>query len=201
MSKVADIPLSADHFRYYAGWADKLHGKTIPCDSAFGKFFAYTLHEPIGVIGQIIPWNFPLLMLAWKVAPAMAAGNVIVLKPAEQTPLNALRFAQLCVEAGVPAGAINVLPGYGPTAGAAICRHPQVDTLAFTVSPRGGREGSVDGWLLCCLPAEPCLLWTPLRGKAVPPPESSLRCLIFHHRTTSTSTATLRRARPRSVAS
>ncbi|EFN60072.1 hypothetical protein CHLNCDRAFT_133364 [Chlorella variabilis] len=148
MSKIADIPLSADHFRYYAGWADKLHGKTIPCDNTFGKasraaqwlpFFAYTLHEPIGVVGQIIPWNFPLLMLAWKVAPALAAGNTIVLKPAEQTPLNALRFAELCAEAGVPNGAINILPGFGPTAGAAICRHPGVDKLAFTGSTEVGR--------------------------------------------------------------
>lgn len=139
MSKIADVPLSADHFRYYAGWADKLHGKTIPCDNVFGNFFAFTLHEPIGVVGQIIPWNFPLLMLAWKVAPALAAGNCVVLKPAEQTPLNALRFAQIAEEAGVPAGTINVLPGYGPTAGAAICRHQGVDKLAFTGSTEVGR--------------------------------------------------------------
>ncbi|PSC69329.1 aldehyde dehydrogenase [Micractinium conductrix] len=139
MSKLADIPLSADHFRYYAGWADKIHGKTIPCDNSFGKFFAYTVHEPIGVVGQIIPWNFPLLMLAWKVAPALAAGNCIVLKPAEQTPLNALRFAALCQEAGLPDGVVNVLPGFGPTAGAAICRHPDVDKLAFTGSTEVGR--------------------------------------------------------------
>lgn len=139
MSRAADIPLSADHFRYYAGWADKIHGKTIPCDNMLGKWFAYTLHEPIGVVGQIIPWNFPLLMLAWKVAPALAAGNTIVLKPAEQTPLNALRFATLCQEAGIPPGTVNVLPGYGPTAGAAICRHPQVDKLAFTGSTEVGR--------------------------------------------------------------
>ncbi|PRW44891.1 aldehyde dehydrogenase [Chlorella sorokiniana] len=139
MSKIADIPLSADHFRYFAGWADKLTGKTIPCDNVFGKFFAYTLHEPLGVVGQIIPWNFPLLMLAWKVAPALAAGNCVVLKPAEQTPLNALRFAQLCNEAGIPPGTINILPGFGPTAGGAICDHPGVDKLAFTGSTEIGK--------------------------------------------------------------
>lgn len=136
MAKVADIPLTADHFRYFAGWADKLHGKTIPCD---GNYFAYTLHEPIGVVGQIIPWNFPLLMAAWKLGPALAAGNCVLLKPAEQTPLTALRLATLAKEAGLPDGVLNVLPGYGPTAGAAMCRHPQVDKLAFTGSTEVGR--------------------------------------------------------------
>lgn len=136
MSKIADIPLSIDHFRYYAGWADKIQGKTIPTD---GPYFAYTLHEPIGVVGQIIPWNFPLLMLAWKVAPALACGNCIVLKPAEQTPLTAMRLGELALEAGLPPGVLNVLPGYGPTAGAAICTHPGVDKVAFTGSTEVGR--------------------------------------------------------------
>lgn len=136
MSKIADIPLAVDHFRYYAGWADKIHGKTIPND---GPYFGYTLHEPLGVVGQIIPWNFPLLMLAWKVAPALACGNTVVLKPAEQTPLTAMRVGQLALEAGLPPGVLNVLPGYGPTAGAAITSHPLVDKVAFTGSSEIGR--------------------------------------------------------------
>src|SRR5205809_537861 len=112
----ADLPLTIKCYRYYAGWADKIHGKTIPVE---GDFFCYTRHEPVGVVGQIIPWNFPLLMQAWKWGPALAAGCTIVLKPAEQTPLTALRVAGLAQEAGFPDGVINVVPGYGPTAGAA----------------------------------------------------------------------------------
>jgi aldehyde dehydrogenase (NAD+) len=125
----ADLPLSIKCYRYYAGWADKNHGKTIPVE---GDFFCYTRHEPIGVVGQIIPWNFPLLMQAWKWGPALACGNTVVLKPAEQTPLTALRVAQLAQEAGFPSGVVNVVPGYGPTAGAALSGHMDVDKIAFT---------------------------------------------------------------------
>src|SRR6202162_2348702 len=125
----ADLPLTIKCYRYYAGWADKIHGKTIPVE---GPFFCYTRHEPVGVVGQIIPWNFPLLMQAWKWGPALAMGCTMVLKPAEQTPLTALRVAQLAQEAGIPDGVINVVPGYGPTAGAAISSHTDVDKVAFT---------------------------------------------------------------------
>ncbi len=125
----ADLPLTVKCYRYYAGWADKVHGKTIPVD---GPFFCYTKHEPVGVVGQIIPWNFPLLMQAWKWGPALAMGCTMVLKPAEQTPLTALRVAQLAQEAGVPDGVINVVPGFGPTAGAALSGHMDVDKIAFT---------------------------------------------------------------------
>jgi len=131
-----DLHLVIECIRYYAGWADKIQGHTIPVD---GDYFVYTLHEPIGVVGQIIPWNFPLLMMAWKIGPALACGNCIVLKPAEQTPLSALRLGQLCVEAGFPAGVINIVPGYGPTAGAAISEHPEIDKVAFTGSTEVGR--------------------------------------------------------------
>jgi aldehyde dehydrogenase (NAD+) len=125
----ADLPLTIKCYRYYAGWADKIHGKTIPIE---GNYFCYTRHEPVGVVGQIIPWNFPLLMQAWKWAPALAAGCTIVLKPAEQTPLTALRVGALAQEAGIPDGVVNVVPGYGPTAGAAISSHMDVDKVAFT---------------------------------------------------------------------
>ncbi|MBI2807656.1 MAG: aldehyde dehydrogenase family protein [Planctomycetes bacterium] len=124
-----DVPLTVKCYRYYAGWTDKIHGKTIPVE---GPFFCYTRHEPVGVVGQIIPWNFPLLMQAWKWGPALATGCTIVLKPAEQTPLTALRVAALAQEAGIPDGVINVVPGYGPTAGAAITAHMGVDKVAFT---------------------------------------------------------------------
>jgi aldehyde dehydrogenase (NAD+) len=124
-----DVPATIKCYRYYAGWADKIHGKTIPVE---GNFFCYTRHEPVGVVGQIIPWNFPLLMQAWKWGPALAAGCTIVLKPAEQTPLTALRVAQLAQEAGYPDGVINVVPGYGPTAGAAVSSHMDIDKVAFT---------------------------------------------------------------------
>lgn len=128
-SRAADLPLAIDCLRYYAGWADKIHGETIPVR---GDYFCYTRREPIGVCGQIIPWNFPLLMVAWKWGPALATGNTIVMKPAEQTPLSCLRLAELALEAGFPPGVINVVPGYGPTAGAALVKHPQVDKIAFT---------------------------------------------------------------------
>jgi aldehyde dehydrogenase (NAD+) len=125
----ADLPLTVKCYRYYAGWADKYHGKTIPIE---GDYFCYTRHEPVGVVGQIIPWNFPLLMQAWKWGPALAAGCTIVLKPAEQTPLTALRVAELAQQAGFPDGVINVVPGFGPTAGAALSGHMDVDKVAFT---------------------------------------------------------------------
>ena len=128
-SRAADLPLAIDCLRYYAGWADKIHGDTIPIR---GNYFCYTRREPVGVCGQIIPWNFPLLMVSWKWGPALATGNTIVMKPAEQTPLSCLRLAELALEAGFPPGVINVVPGYGPTAGAALVRHPEVDKIAFT---------------------------------------------------------------------
>lgn len=136
IAKAADIPLVADHLRYYAGWADKITGDTLPTD---GNYFAYTLREPKGVVGQVVPWNFPALMMAWKIAPALAAGNCIVLKPAEQTPLTALIVGKLALEAGIPAGVLNVVPGFGPTAGAPLTDHPLVDKVAFTGSTEVGR--------------------------------------------------------------
>ena len=135
VARAADLPLTIATYRYYAGWADKVQGKTIPIA---GNYFCYTRHEPVGVVGQIIPWNFPLLMQAWKLAPALATGNTVVMKPAEQTPLTALRIGELLVEAGFPAGVVNLLPGYGPTAGAAIARHMDVDKVAFTGSTEVG---------------------------------------------------------------
>ena len=128
-ARAADLPLVIDCLRYYAGWADKLHGDTIPIR---GNHFCYTRREPVGVAGQIIPWNFPLLMAAWKWGPALAAGCTVVMKPAEQTPLTCLRLGELAIEAGFPKGVINLVPGYGPTAGAALVRHPDVDKIAFT---------------------------------------------------------------------
>ena len=137
IARVADIPLSVDMFRYMAGWATKIEGNTIPISAE--NYFAYTLREPIGVVGQIIPWNFPLLMAAWKLAPALAAGCTIVLKPAEQTPLSALRLGELIVEAGFPNGVVNIVPGYGETAGAALAAHDGVDKVAFTGSTEVGK--------------------------------------------------------------
>ncbi|XP_003703502.2 aldehyde dehydrogenase [Megachile rotundata] len=130
-----DVPASIATLRYYAGWADKNGGKVIPVD---GQYFAYTRHEPVGVCGQIIPWNFPILMMAWKLGPALATGNVIVLKPAEQTPLTALYVAQLTKEAGFPSGVVNVVPGFGK-AGAALVAHNGVDKIAFTGSTEVGK--------------------------------------------------------------
>jgi aldehyde dehydrogenase (NAD+) len=135
VARAADLPLVIACYRYYAGWADKIQGKTIPIS---GDYFCYTRHEPVGVVGQIIPWNFPLLMQAWKLAPALACGNTVVLKVAEQTPLSALRVGELIVEAGFPEGVVNILPGYGPTAGAVIARHMDVDKVAFTGSTEVG---------------------------------------------------------------
>ncbi|GDY10132.1 aldehyde dehydrogenase [Planctomycetia bacterium] len=127
-ARAADLPLSIDCIRYYAGWADKLTGDTIPIR---GNYFCYTRREPVGVVGQIIPWNFPLLMAAWKWGPALAAGCTIIMKPAEQTPLTCLRLAELAQEAGIPDGVINVIPGFGAT-GAAMVKHPGIDKIAFT---------------------------------------------------------------------
>ncbi|WP_254511770.1 aldehyde dehydrogenase family protein [Anatilimnocola floriformis] len=132
----ADLPLTIDCLRYYAGFADKIHGKTVPIR---GNYFCYTRPEPVGVVGQIIPWNFPLLMTAWKWGPALATGCTIVMKPAEQTPLTCLRVARLAQKAGIPDGVINVVPGYGPTAGGAIVKHPLIDKVAFTGSTEVGK--------------------------------------------------------------
>ncbi|XP_068815215.1 retinal dehydrogenase 2 isoform X3 [Struthio camelus] len=122
--------------RYYAGWADKIHGMTIPVD---GDYFTFTRHEPIGVCGQIIPWNFPLLMFAWKIAPALCCGNTVVIKPAEQTPLSALYMGALIKEAGFPPGVVNILPGFGPIVGTAIASHVGIDKIAFTGSTEVGK--------------------------------------------------------------
>ena len=136
VARVADVPMSVENLRYMAGWATKIVGQSIPIP---GEFHAYTRREPIGVVGQIIPWNFPLLMLAWKIGPALAAGCTIVLKPAEQTPLSALLVAELAAEVGFPKGVFNVVPGYGETAGARIASHPDVDKVAFTGSTEVGK--------------------------------------------------------------
>src|SRR5580700_11210500 len=142
VARGADVPLAVEMFRYMAGWATKLEGTTIPLSVGYtpgANYHAYTLREPVGVVGQIIPWNFPLLMAAWKLGPALAAGCTVVLKPAEQTPLSALRLAELIQEAGFPDGVVNILPGYGETAGAALAAHPGVDKVAFTGSTEVGK--------------------------------------------------------------
>src|SRR3954447_22428086 len=142
IAKAADVPLAVDLFRYMAGWATKIEGNTIPLNVPYtpgAKYLAYTLREPVGVVGQIIPWNFPLLMAAWKLGPALAAGCTVVLKPAEQTPLSAIRLGEIIMEAGFPEGVVNVVPGYGETAGAALASHNDVDKVAFTGSTEVGR--------------------------------------------------------------
>lgn len=141
VARAADVPLAIDIFRYMAGWATKLEGNTIPISakSKRQQYFAYTRREPVGVVGQIIPWNFPLLMAAWKLSPALTTGCTVVLKPAEQTPLSALFLAELIAEAGFPEGVVNVVPGYGETAGAALASHPNVDKVAFTGSTEVGK--------------------------------------------------------------
>lgn len=141
VARAADVPLAADIFRYMAGWTTKIAGKTFPISVPYtpgAEYFAYTSKEPVGVVGQIIPWNFPLLMASWKLAPALAAGCTVVLKPAEQTPLTALRLAQLITEAGLPKGVVNVVTGFGD-AGAHLAQHPLVDKVAFTGSTEVGR--------------------------------------------------------------
>jgi phenylacetaldehyde dehydrogenase len=142
VAQAADVPLAADLFHYMAGWATKIEGSTIDISVPYmpgANFHSYTLREPLGVVGQIIPWNFPLLMAAWKLGPALATGNCVVLKPAEQTPLTALRLAGLMAEAGVPDGVVNVVPGFGETAGAALAAHNDVDKVAFTGSTEVGK--------------------------------------------------------------
>ncbi|EDY18628.1 Aldehyde dehydrogenase (NAD(+)) [Chthoniobacter flavus Ellin428] len=142
VARVADVPLAADLFHYMAGWATKIEGNTIPISVPYapdGKFFAYTVREPIGVVGQVIPWNFPLLMAAWKLGPALATGNSVVLKPAEQTPLSALLLGELLMQAGIPEGVVNIVTGFGETAGAALAAHPGVDKVAFTGSTEVGK--------------------------------------------------------------
>ena len=142
VARAADVPLAADLFHYMAGWATKIEGNTINISVPYmpgANFHSYTLREPVGVVGQIIPWNFPLLMAAWKLGPALATGNCVVLKPAEQTPLTALRLAGLIAEAGVPDGVVNVVPGFGETAGAALAAHNDVDKVAFTGSTEVGK--------------------------------------------------------------
>jgi phenylacetaldehyde dehydrogenase len=142
VARVADVPLSADMFWYMAGWATKIEGNTLSLSVPYmpgASFHSYTLREPVGVVGQIIPWNFPLLMAAWKLAPALATGCTVVLKPAEQTPLTAIRLAELIAEAGVPDGVVNVVTGFGETAGAALAAHPDVDKVAFTGSTEVGK--------------------------------------------------------------
>lgn len=131
-----DIPPTADIFYYYSGWARKIHGETIPVD---GNFLNYTLREPVGVVGMITAWNYPILLAAWKVAPALAAGCSMVLKPSELTPLTTFKLAEYCVEAGVPEGVINVVTGYGSTTGEAMARHMDIDKIAFTGSVRTAR--------------------------------------------------------------
>jgi len=142
VARAADVPLAVDMFRYMAGWATKLEGTTIPISVPYtpgANYHVYTLREPVGVVGQIIPWNFPLLMAVWKLAPALASGCTVVLKPAEQTPLSALRLGELIMEAGFPDGVVNIVPGYGETAGAALAAHDLVDKIAFTGSTEVGK--------------------------------------------------------------
>lgn len=133
----ADVPLVIEHMRYYAGWSTKIVGQTIPVN---GPFFNYTRHEAVGVVGQIIPWNFPLLMALWKLGAALATGCTVVLKPAEQTPLSALYLAELIEKAGFPKGVVNIVPGFGETAGQPLVDHPLVDKIAFTGSTEVGKR-------------------------------------------------------------
>jgi aldehyde dehydrogenase (NAD+) len=135
-SRHVDMPMVIDVLRYYAGWATKIHGETV---NTFDSAFTYTLREPVGVVGLIIPWNFPLLLASWKLGPALACGNTIVMKPAEQTPLSTLRFGELAMEAGIPAGVLNIVTG-GPETGKAMVQHPGIDKIAFTGSTAVGKE-------------------------------------------------------------
>jgi phenylacetaldehyde dehydrogenase len=142
VARAADVPLAIENFRYMAGWCTKIEGNTIPLSVPYtpgAKYLAYTLREPVGVVGQIIPWNFPLLMAAWKLGPALATGCTVVLKPAEQTPLTALRLGELIQEAGIPDGVVNIVTGFGEDAGAPLAAHPDVDKVAFTGSTEVGK--------------------------------------------------------------
>ena len=143
VTRAVDVPLAAELFHYMAGWANKLEGNTIPLSVPYtpgAMYHAYTLREPLGVVGQIVPWNFPLLMAAWKLGPALAGGNTVVFKPAEHTPLTALRLGELIMEAGFPNGVVNVVPGPGAIAGEALAAHPDVDKIAFTGSTPVGKR-------------------------------------------------------------
>ncbi|CAG8713917.1 16425_t:CDS:2, partial [Racocetra persica] len=137
IAKSMDLPFTIDVYRYFAGWCDKIHGKVIETQN---DKFCYTRHEPIGVCGAIIPWNFPIIMVSWKLAPALACGNTVVLKSSEYTPLTALKMGALFKEAGFPKGVVNILSGFGPTAGAAIANHMKIDKVAFTGSTAVGRS-------------------------------------------------------------
>lgn len=142
VARAADVPLAADMFHYMSGWCTKRHGKTLNFNCLYTpgtQYHSYTRPEPVGVIGQIIPWNFPLLMAAWKLAPALAMGCTVVLKVAEETPLSALKLGEILLEAGLPDGAVNIITGFGETAGAALAGHPGVDKVAFTGSTEVGR--------------------------------------------------------------
>ena len=141
VARAADVVLAADLFHYMAGWATKIEGNTIDISAlpAPGEYLAFTLREPVGVVGQIIPWNFPLLMAAWKLGPVLASGCTVVLKPAEQTPISALRLGQLLLEAGLPKGVVNIVTGYGEETGAPLAAHPDVDKVAFTGSTEVGK--------------------------------------------------------------
>lgn len=136
---LADVPLTVEHFRYFAGWVTKLTGETLPVSQP-GHYLAYTRREALGVVGAIVPWNFPLMIASWKIAPALACGNTVVIKPSEITPLSLLRLGELVIEAGFPPGVINIVPGYGHDAGQALVSHPGVAKISFTGSTRVGRE-------------------------------------------------------------
>jgi acyl-CoA reductase-like NAD-dependent aldehyde dehydrogenase len=136
-SRQIEIPAAAECFQYYAGWADKIHGETIPVK---GNYLTYTLREPVGVIAAIVPWNFPLLLTSWKVAPALACGNTVIIKPANQTPLTALALAEIAHDAGIPPGVINVITGAGSTVGRMIVEHPGIDKIAFTGDTSTGKQ-------------------------------------------------------------
>jgi len=138
-SRYVDMPMVIDVLRYYAGWATKIHGETV---NTFDNAFTYTLREAVGVVGAIVAWNFPLLLASWKLGPALACGNTVVLKPAEQTPLSALRLGELLLEAGLPEGVVNVVPGFGSTAGAALAAHPDVDKITLPVPPKSDARSS-----------------------------------------------------------
>ena len=141
VARAADVPLAADLFRYMAGWATKIEGNTVSISAlpVPGDYHAYTLRDPVGVVGQIIPWNFPLLMASWKIAPALACGNVVILKPAEQTPLTALRLGELILQSGLPESVVQIITGFGPGAGSSIAEHPDIDKVAFTGSTEVGK--------------------------------------------------------------
>jgi len=135
-SRYVDIPMTVDVLRYYAGWTTKIHGETV---NTFENAFTYTMREPVGVVGLIVPWNFPLLLASWKLGPGLACGNTVILKPAEQTPLTTLRFGELAIEAGLPPGVLNIVTG-GPETGKALVKHPGIDKIAFTGSTAVGKE-------------------------------------------------------------